>query len=99
LAKFLVPQGFPTLNSHNKVSHGLRIYDAHVPPRTQHLSSVSTEHTNLPHSYPHTRVTGYEPPYLYHHVLTTIHEPTLSWHKISWSTFASIRTNNTQKLH
>jgi len=91
LAKFLVPKGFSTFNSHNKVSHRLRIYDAHtnlsghgpastnlparsptlrtcppivqhtwstsyVPPRKQHLSSVGTKHTNLPRSYPHTRV-------------------------------------------
>ncbi|QCD97288.1 hypothetical protein DEO72_LG6g1998 [Vigna unguiculata] len=46
------------------------------PPRTQLLSSVSTEHTNLPRSYPHMRVIGYEPPCSYHHVFTTIHEPT-----------------------
>jgi len=43
------------------------------------------EHTNLPRSYPHTRVIGYEPPRLYHHVFTTIHEPTRSWHNIPWS--------------
>jgi len=123
LAKFLIPQGFSTFNSHNKVSHGLRIYDAltnlpvrspastnlsarsptlqtcspvvqhtwstsYVPPRTQHLSSVSTKHMNLPRSYSHTRVNGYEPPCSYHYVLTTIPEPTCSWHNILWSTSA-----------
>jgi len=31
---------------------------------------VSTEHTNLPRSSPHTRVTGYEPPHSYHHMFT-----------------------------
>jgi len=94
------------LQFNNKVSHGLRIYDAHtnlptrgpastnipvrsptlrtcppvvqhmwstnyVPPRTQHLSTVSTEHTNVPRSYPHRRVNMYEPPCSYHHILTT----------------------------
>ncbi|QCD86700.1 hypothetical protein DEO72_LG3g1225 [Vigna unguiculata] len=44
---------------------------------------MSTEHTNLPRSYPYVRVTGYEPPRSYHHMLTTIHEPTRSWHSIS----------------
>jgi len=107
---------------HNKVSHGLRIPDAHtnmlahgptstnlptrsptlrtyppvvqhmwftscVPPRTQHLSTVSTEHTNLPRSYRHRRVIEYEPPRSYHHMLSTIYEPTRSWHSISWSMF------------
>jgi len=43
------------------------------------------ENTNLPRSFPHTRVTRYEPPRSYHHVLTTIHEPTRLWHSISWS--------------
>jgi len=38
---------------------------------------------NLPRSYPHVRVSGYEPPRSYHHMLTTIHEPTRSWHNIS----------------
>jgi len=52
---------------------------------------VSAEHTNLPRSYPHTRVTGYEPPCSYHHVFTTIHEPTRSWHNISWTKSASLR--------
>ena len=134
MAKFLIPQGFSTFTSHNKVSHGLSIYGAHtnlpvrgpastnlptrsptlrtcpsvlqhrwstsyVPSHTLHLSSMSTKHTNLPHSYPHTRLTGYEPIRSYHHVLTTIHEPTRSWHNISWSTSASIRTNNAHKLH
>jgi len=61
---------------------------SYVPPRTQHLSSVSTEHTNLPRSYPHTRVSEYEPPRSYHHVFTTIHEPTHSWHNISWSKYS-----------
>jgi len=56
-----------------------------VPPRTWHLSSVSIEHTNLPRSYPHVRVTGYEPPRSYHHMLTTIYEPTRSWHNMSRS--------------
>jgi len=56
-----------------------------VPPRTWHLSDVSTEHTNLPRSYPHVKVTGYEPPCSYHHMLTTIHEPTRSLHNISRS--------------
>ena len=68
---------------------------SYVPPRTQHLSNVGTEHTNLPCSYPHMRATGYEPPSSYHHMLTTIHEPTRSWHIISWSTFASMRTTHT----
>jgi len=85
LAKFLFSQGFSTFNSHNIVSLGLRVYDAHtnlpargsastnlparsptlrtypsvvqhtwstsyVPPRTQHLSSVSqTIRTYLAH--------------------------------------------------
>jgi len=40
---------------------------------------------NLPRSYRHVRVTGYEPPGSYHHMLTTIHEPTRSWHNISRS--------------
>jgi len=35
---------------------------SYVPPRTQHLSTVSTKHTNLPRSYPHRRVVEYEPP-------------------------------------
>ncbi|QCE10087.1 hypothetical protein DEO72_LG10g1313 [Vigna unguiculata] len=61
-----------------------------VPPCTWHLSTVSTEHTNLPHSYPHVRVNGYEPPRSYHHMLTTIHEPTRSWHNISRSKCSSI---------
>jgi len=122
------------LQHNNKVSHGLRIYDAHtnllarghastnllacsptlrtcppvvqhmwstsyVPARTQHLSTVSTDHTNLPRSYPHRRVSMYEPPRSYHHMSTTIHEPTRSWLSISWSTFSSMRTNNTHKLH
>jgi len=39
---------------------------SHVPPCMQHLSSVSTEHTNLPRSYPYARVTEYEPPCSYH---------------------------------
>jgi len=82
------PKAFQPL-TYNKVSHGLRIHDAHtnlpargpastnlpahsptlrtyppvvqhmwsiscVPPRTQHLSTMSTEHTN-------------------HHMLSTIH--------------------------
>jgi len=71
----------------------------YVPPRTQHLTNVSTEHTNLSRSYPHMRVTRYEPPRSYHHMITTIHEPTRSWHNISWSTFASRHTNNVHKLH
>jgi len=62
---------------------------SYVPPRTQHLSNVSMKHTDLPRSYPHMRVTRYEP---------TIYEPTRSWHSISWSTSASMRTNNTHKL-
>jgi len=61
-----------------------------VPPRTWHLSSVSTEHTNLPRSYPHARVPGYEPPRSYHHMLSTIHEPTCSWHSISWPKYSII---------
>jgi len=122
------------LQLNNKVSHVLRIHDAHtnlpvrgpastnlsarsptlwtyppvvqhmwsisyVPSRTQHLSTVSTEHTNLPRSYPHKRVIMYEPPRSYHHMLPTIHEPTRSWHNIFWSTFSSMRRNNTHKLH
>jgi len=117
--------------TYNKVSHGLRIHDAHtnlpahgpastnlparsptlqtyppvvqhmwstsyVPPRMQHLSIVSTEHTNLPRSYPHKRVIEYEPPHSYHHMLFTIHEPTRSWHCIFWSTFhQSVETLHT----
>ena len=126
----LIPPRLLNFQFNNKVSHGLRIHDAHtnlpacgpastnlparsptlwtcppivqhmwstsyVPPRTQHLSTVSTKHTNLPRSYPHRRVIKYEPPCSYHHMSTTIHEPTRSWHNISWSTFASMRTNNT----
>jgi len=75
---------------------------SYVPPRTQHLSTVSTEHTNLPHSYPHRRVIEYEPPRSYHHMLSTIHEPTRSWHSISWSMFhQSVQTIhiNCTKLH
>jgi len=110
------------LLTHNKVSHGLRIPDAHMnlpargpastnlptrsptlrtyplvvqhmwftsytPPRTQHLSTLSMKHTNLPRSYPHRRVIEYEPPRSYHHMLSTIHEPTRSWDSISWSMF------------
>jgi len=56
----------------------------------QHLSSVSTEHTKLPRSYPHTRVIGYEPPRSYHHMFTTIHEPTRSWHNIFRSKYSII---------
>ena len=62
-------------------------FTSYVPPRTQHLSTMSTEHTNLPRSYPHKRVIEYEPPRSYHHMLSTIHEPTRSWHNISWSMF------------
>jgi len=51
---------------------------SYIPPRTQHLTSVSTKHTNLSRSYPHTRVIGYEPPRSYHHVFITNHEPTRS---------------------
>ena len=40
---------------------------------------MSTEHTNVPRSYLHTRVIGYEPPRTYHHVFITNHEPTRSW--------------------
>jgi len=43
---------------------------SYVPPRTQHLSTMSTEHTNLPRSYPHRRVIEYEPPRSYHHMLS-----------------------------
>ncbi|QCD89140.1 hypothetical protein DEO72_LG4g78 [Vigna unguiculata] len=62
-------------------------YVIHQPRTSPHVASlnVSTEHTNLPRSYPHVRVTGYEPPRSYHHMLTTIHEPTRSWHSISQS--------------
>jgi len=129
----ILPRLF-TFQLNHKVSHGLRIHDAHtnlpargpvstnlparsptlrtclpvvqhmwstshVPPRTQHLSTVSTEHTNLPRSYPHRRVIEYEPPRSYHYMSTTIHEPTRSWHSISWSTFSSMCTNNTHKRH
>ena len=61
------------------VIHQLRTF---VPPRTQHISSVSMEHTNLHRSYPHPRVIGYEPPHSNHHVFITIHEPTCSWYNI-----------------
>jgi len=123
------PKAFQLL-TYNKVSHGLRIPDAHtnlpargpastnlparshtlqtyapvvqhmwsssyVPPRTQHLSTMSTEHTNLPRSYPHRRVIEYEPPCSYHHMLSTIHEPSRSWHNISWSMFHQ----NVQTIH
>jgi len=63
---------------------------SYVPPHMQHLSGVIMEHMNLPRLYPHTRVTGYEPPCLYHHVFTTIHELTHSWHNISWTKSASL---------
>ena len=56
-----------------------------ISPRTSpHVASlnVSTEHTNLPRSYPHVRVTEYEPPRSYHHMSTTIHEPIRSWYNI-----------------
>jgi len=127
MVKYLILPRLFNLHTNNKVSHGLRIHDAHmnlpargpastnlparshtlqicppvvqhmwstsyVPPRTQHLSTVSTEHTNLPRSYPHRRVIEYEPPRSYHHMSITTHEPTRSWHNISWSTLASIRT-------
>ncbi|QCD83471.1 hypothetical protein DEO72_LG2g3817 [Vigna unguiculata] len=60
--------------------------------------NVSTEHTNLPRSYPHMRVTGYEPPRSYHHMLSTIHEPTRSWHSISRSKQSIIvRKQHTKK--
>ena len=58
---------------------------------------MSTEHTNLPRSYPHVRVTGYEPPYSYHHMLITIHEPTRSWHNISRSKCKSIVQTTNQE--
>ena len=70
---------------------------SYVPPRTQHPSSVSTEHTNLPCSYPHTRVLGYETSHSYRQVFTTINEPTRSWHNISRSKSASLRPNNIHK--
>jgi len=130
MVKSLIPPRLFNLQFNNKVSHGLKIYDAHtnlpargsastnlparsptlrtyllvvqpiwstsyVPPHMQHQSTMSTEHMNLPRSYPHRRVIEYEPPCSYHHMLTTIHEPTRSWHNISWSTFASIRIAHT----
>ena len=130
MVRSLIPPRLLNLQFNNKVSHGLRIHDAHtnlpargpastnlparspnlrtclpvvqhmwstsyVPPCTQHLSTVSTEHTNLPRLYPHKRVIEYEPPRSYHHMSPTIHEPTRSWHNISWSTFASIRIAHT----
>ncbi|QCD87985.1 hypothetical protein DEO72_LG3g2525 [Vigna unguiculata] len=64
------------------------------PPR-----SVSTEHTNLPRSYPHARVTGYEPPRSYHHMLTAIHEPTRSWHNISRSKYSIIAKTQHNTSH
>jgi len=105
LVTFSTLQRLFNLQHNNKVSHGLRIYDAHtnlsarghastnlparsptlrtcppvvqhmwstsyVHPRTQHLSIVSTDHTNLPRSYPHKRVNLYEPPRSYHHMST-----------------------------
>ena len=104
MVKYLILPRLFNLHTNNKVSHGLRIHDAHmnlparglastnllartptlrtyppivqhmrstsyVPPRTQHLSIVSTEHTNLPRSYSHRRVIRYEPPRSYHHML------------------------------
>ena len=70
-----------------------------ISPRTSlHVASlnVSTEHTNLPRSYPHVRVTRYEPPRLYHHMSNTIHEPTRSWHNISRSKCRSIAQSTHQ---
>ena len=58
---------------------------------------MSTEHTNLPISYPHVRVTGYEPPRSYHHMSSTIHEPTRSWHSISRSKQASLLIKTTHQ--
>jgi len=45
----------------------------HQPRTFPHVASlnVSTKHTNLPRSYPHVRVTRYEPPRSYHHMLNT----------------------------
>ena len=73
-----LPARSPTLRtSPSVVQHTWSTnYDS---PRSQHLLCVSTEHTNLPRSYPHTRVAGYEPPRSYHHVFITSHEPTRSW--------------------
>ena len=70
----------------------------HQPRTSPHVASlsVSTEHTNLPHSYPHVRVTGYEPPCSYHHMSNTIHEPTRSWHSISRSKCRSIAQSTHQ---
>jgi len=90
------PARTPALRTYPPVVQHM-LSTSYVSLRTQHLSSVSTEHTNLPRSYPHTRVTGYEPSHSYHHVFTTIHEPTRSWHNISWSKFTSMRTNNTHQ--
>jgi len=70
-----------------------------ISPRTSpHVASlnVSTEHTNLPRSYPHVRVTRYEPPRSYHHMSNTIHEPTRSWHSISRSKCRSIAQSTHQ---
>ena len=73
-----LPARSPTLRTYSPVvQHTWST--GYVPPHTQHLSSVSTEHTNLPCSYPHTRVTGYEPPCSYHHVFITNQEPNRSW--------------------
>ncbi|QCD79100.1 hypothetical protein DEO72_LG1g2739 [Vigna unguiculata] len=74
----------------------------HQPRTSPHMASltVSTEHTNLPRSYPHVRVTGYEPPRSYHHMSNTIHEPTRSWHNISRSKqniIVSERTTHTTR--
>jgi len=71
----------PTLRTYPPVvQHTWSI--SYVPPRKQYLSSVSMKHTNLPRSYPHTRVIGYEPPCSYHHMFTTIHKPTRLWNNI-----------------
>ena len=51
---------------------------------------------NLPRSYPHVRVTRYEPPRSYHHMSNTIHEPTRSWHNISRSKCRSIAQSTHQ---
>jgi len=104
MIKYLIPPRLFNHQFNNKISHGHKIYDAHmnmsvcgpastnlsarsptlrtcppvvqhmwstsyVPPRTQHLSTMSTEHTSLPRSYPHRRVIRYEPPHSYHHML------------------------------
>jgi len=51
-----LPARSPTLRTYPPVVQHMWS-TSYVPPHTQHLSNVSTEHMNLPRSYPHMSVT------------------------------------------